>query len=335
MSKIIIKDTLATSIQGMSIEAYCKEEGWSKDHVFQRAVIDQTNEHYAELVSLDEKVKKAKDTVELVFNAWLEGNQHLSASLGHDKAMWVNKIAHDAYDSVQWSDIIDVGHRKAIRTMFKGFAKSEFAKVYRNYYLKRNQLRDKINEQAIKFVDGHVSAEVAKLKEEIHAMIGCALVECCYRGAEVTEVRQASWSTGHCINYAIMHDDFIMDLDEVAEHDKRNGDKVASHTLVLSVCYEGDGRQNHLSGDKDSAIREISICHINKHEEEGKEIRYLVEQDTIRIRNGNSDVRFSTKDAKQLKRLKFLFSALFHIMLIKHNCVWARQDWMNDVHLAK
>jgi hypothetical protein len=336
MSNINIIDTLATSVQGLSVQAYQRTEGWSKDHVYQRAVIDKSHEHHDELVSYGDKAKQAKSTVELLFNAWLEGNQHLDASLGHDKASWVNKIAHDGYDSVTWSDIIDVGHRKAIRAQFKSLAKSDCAKVYRLYKHKEQELRDKINEQAIKFVDAHVNSEVSKLKEQIHAMAKCALVECCYRGAEVEDVQQCIYTTGWAINYAILHDDMTLNLEEIAEREKRGSDKVASTSLVLSVSYEGDGRQNYSSGDKDCSIRAVSICHIKKCvDDNGKETKYLVEEDSVRIRNGNSDVRFSTKDAKQLKRIKFLLSALFHMMNIKHTSVWARQDWMNDVHISE
>ena len=334
-NKIII-DTLATSVKGLSVQAYQHNEGWSKEHVFQRAVIDKSHEHHDELVSYVAKAKQARSTVELLFNAWLEGNQHLDASLGHDKASWVTKIAHDGYDSVEWTDIIDVGHRKAIRAQFKSLAKSDCAKVFRLYKNKEHELRNKISEQAIKFVEAHVDSEVSKLKEQIHAMTKCALVENCYAGAEVTDVRQSSYATGHTINYAILHDDMMLSLEEIAEREKRGSDKVASTSLVFSVCYEGDGRQNYSSGDKDCSIRSVGICHIRKCiDENGKEIKYLVEEDSFRIRNGNCDVRFNTKDAKQIKRVKFLLSAVFYMLKVNHTSVWSRRDWMNDVHISE
>jgi hypothetical protein len=336
MSNINIIDTLATSVQGMSVQAYKRDEGWSREHVFQRAVIDESHEHYAELVSLGEKAKNAKATVELLFNAWVEGNQHLVASLGHDHSIWVNKIAHDGYDSVTWSDIIDVGHRKAIRAMFKHLAKSDCAQIFRAYKRKDCELKDKINAQAIKFVDAHVVEEVNKLKEQIRSMIIVAFCDANYAGAEVHDLRQNSYSTGHTINYAILHDDFMLSLDQIAEREARGQDKVASTSLILSVAFEGDGRQNYHSGAKDCSIREVSIGHVKKHiNEHQQEVRYIVEEDTIRIRNGNSDVRFHTQDAKQLKRVRFLLDALCHLMSIKHTSVWARQDWMNDVLIIK
>jgi hypothetical protein len=336
MSNIIIIDTLATSVKGMSVQAYRKDEGWSRDHVFQRAVIDESHESHAELVSITEKAKQAKATVEMLFNAWVEGNEHLKGSLGHDLAMWVNKIAHDGYDSVTWSDIIDVGERKVIRSQFKHLAKSDCAKLFRLYKRKECELKDKINADAIKFVDAHVTEEVNKLKEQIRSMIIVAFCDANYAGAEVHDLRQNSYSTGWTINYAILHDDFMLNLDQIAEREARGQDKVASTSLILSVAFEGDGRQNYRSGAKDCSISEVSIGHVKKHiDENQKEVRYIVEEDTVRIRNGNSDVRFHTQDAKQLKRVRFLLNALLHLMSIKHTSVWARQDWMNDVLIIK
>lgn len=335
MSNIIIIETLATSVKGLSVQAYRKDEGWSRDHVFQRAVIDQSHESYAELVSIADKAKKAKATVEMLFNAWVEGNEHLKASLGHDHAMWVNKIAHDGYDSVTWSDIIDVGHRRAIRSQFKHLAKSDCAKLFRLYKHKECELKDKINAEAIKFVDEHVNSQVAKLKDQITTKVNLAFSEAGYAGTEVKDVKECSYAEGFRINYAVLHDDFMMNLDDVAKHDERNNDKVASTGYIISIGYEGDGRQNYRSGDRDASISKVCISHIKKYVEEGKEIRYLSDEDTVEIRRGNSDVRFRSSDVKHLKRVKFLFTLLCHIMTIEHTSVWARQDWMNDVLIIK
>lgn len=333
MSNINIIETLATSEQGLSVQAYKRLEGWSKEHVYQRAVIDKSHEHYAELVSLGDKVKKSKDTVELLFNAWLEGNQHLNASLGHDKNGWVNKIAHDAYESVDWSDIIDVGHRKAIRSMFKSFAKNECSKVYRLYKQKQQELRDKINERAIKFIDAHVSNEVAKLWEQIHQHLGHAFDESHIVAEEVKGLRHNN--CGNHIDYAILHRDFNLNLDEVSEREERSKDKVASNIMVLSVAYEGDGRHNYSSGDRDSHIRQVSLGHIKQFDENGNNVRYYVEEDSINIRSGSSDARFSTKDINQMVRIKLLITAVCNLMHVKHDSVWCRQDWMNEVHISE
>ena len=333
---IKIVDVLTTDTKGLSIQAYKNTDGWSRDHVYQRAVIDKHHEHFDELESYIAKAKQAKSTVELLFNAWLEGNQHLNASLGHDKAKWVHKIAYDDYDSVEWSDIIDVGHRKAIRAQFKSLAKSDCAKVFRLYKGKENELSEKINAVAIKHVSAHVDAECVKLKEQIHAMIKCALVESCVAGAEVEDIKQSMHSTGYSINYAILHDDFSLSFEEIDARDKRSKDKVASMSLVLSVSYEGDGRQNHSYGDKDCSIREVSICHIKVFDDgSGKKVKYLSEEDSIRIRSGSSDCRFSCQNKKQLKRIRLLLSALSHLMSIQHESVWARQDWMSQIYISK
>jgi len=332
MSNINIIDTLCTSVQGLSVQAYTSDEGWSKDHVHQRAVIDESHAKYAELKSLKDKKRIALESIDLVLKAWLEGNEGFEKILtdAYSYKQYLANVAHDNYDSVNWKHIDDVGIRKAFRSAFKSFAKSNQAVLFRLYHTKIQELENDIGEEAIKAVSKHVDEQVNVVKNKIHDKMAKAIRESGnYASVEVEGLHRNHRSQ---ICYTILHNDFLMTNEDLEERNKRGTDKVAHQNFVISVEFEADGRNNYASGDKDSHVKQVAIGHIKSHEEDGKTLRYFVEEDYVYIRSGGSSLNFQSKNIRQIKRLKLLLSCVMEMAEIENNAVWARRDWLSQVH---
>jgi hypothetical protein len=337
MSKEIkVLDVLTTSIQGLTVQAYTAEEGWRKDHVFQRAVIVEGHEEFENLKSLRSKAKSAHATIGLAFNAWLESNEGFTKELEKVSSIeqWIQRIAGDHYDGVLWSNIDDKAIKKATRSYFKSLAKNECSVMYRLYRTKATTCEQKVSDQAIKFVNERVDHQVEYLKGLIHTGINNALNESGYTAN--CEVMDMNAGGEHRITYAVLHEDFMMSLKDVEERDSRSTDKCSSSYFVVDVKYEGNGRNNYASGEKGCSIKEVSIGHTKLNaREDGKEFRYFCEEDSIRIRSGNSNVTFFSKDKNQIKRIKALLNLVMHMVDINVTAVWNRQDWMSDVHISE
>jgi hypothetical protein len=337
MSKEIkVLDVLTTSIQGLTVQAYTAEEGWRKDHVFQRAVISEGHEEFENLKSLRLKAKSAHATIGLAFNAWLESNEGFTKELEKVSSIeqWVHRIAGDHYDGVEWSNIDDKAIKKATRSYFKSLAKNECSVMFRLYKKKATDCEQKVSDQAVKFVNERVDHQVDYLKELIHTGIKNALDESGYTAH--TEITDLSAGGEFRITYAVLHDDFQMSFKDIEERDQRNTDKCTSMYYVVDVKYEGNGRSNYATGDKACSIKEVGIGHIKMNaREEGKKIRYFCEEDSIRIRSGNSNVTFFSKDKNQIKRIKALLNLVMHMVDINITAIWSRQDWMSDVHISE
>jgi hypothetical protein len=336
MSKEIkVVDVLTTSIQGLTVQAYTAEEGWRKDHVFQRAVISEGHEEFENLKSLRSKAKSAHATVGLAFNAWLESNEGFAKELEKVSSIeqWVQRIAGDHYDGVEWSNIDDKAIKKATRSYFKSLAKNECSVMYRLYRLKAQTCEQKVSDQAIKFVNERVDHQVDYLKGLIHTGIKNALNESGYTAhSEITDMANGG---EHRITYAVLHEDFQMSLQDVEDRN-RSTDKCSSMYYVVDVKYEGNGRSNYASGDKGCSIKEVAIGHMKLNaREDAKEFRYFNEEDSIRIRSGNSNVTFFSKDKNQIKRIKALLNLVMHMVDINITAIWNRQDWMSDVHISE
>lgn len=331
MSKNInIIDTLGTSVQGLSVQAYTSDEGWSKDHVHQRAVIDKSHEKYAELQSLKEKESVGLASIDLVLKAWLDGNQGFEdvivKNYGYNR--FRNNIANDNYEGVNFTDIDNLGTRRAVRSMFKSLAKSHQAVLYRLNKTKRQELEQSISEDAIKAVSKHVDEQVNVVKNKIHDKIAKAIRDSGnYASVEVEGLNNSHKSK---ICYTILHDDFLMTSAEFEERNK-HGDKVAHQNFVIAVEFEADGRNNYASGDKGSYVKQVAIGFIKSHTENNETKRYFVEEDYVYIRNGNSSLHFNSKDARQIKRLRLLLNCVSDLAEIENTAVWARRDWMSDV----
>ena len=337
MSKEIkVLDVLTTSIQGLSVQAYTADDGWRKGHVFQRAVIAEGHEEFENLKSLRSKAKSAHTTVSLAFNAWLESNEGFAEELVKVSSIeqWIQRIAGDHYDGVEWSNI-DIKHiKKATRSYFKSLAKNECSVMYRLYTLKVQTCEQKVSDQAIKFVNERVDHQVEYLKGLIHTGIKSALNESGYTAN--TEILDMANGGEHRITYAVLHEDFMMDTKDVEERDARNTDKCSSMYFVVDVKYEGNGRNNYASGEKNCSIKEVAIGHIKLNaRDDSKQFRYFCEEDSIRIRSGNSNVTFFSKDKNQIKRIKALLNVVMHMVDINITALWNRQDWMSDVYISE
>jgi len=332
MSNINIIDTLGTSVQGLSVQAYTSEEGWSKDHVHQRAVIDESHSKYAELKSLREKKRVALASIDLVLKAWLDGNEGFEKILAeaYNYKQYLHHIAHDNYEGIEFHNFDDLGIRKAFRASFKSFAKSNQAVLYRLYHTKIQELENDIGDEAIKAVIKHVDEQVNVVKNKIHDKMAKAIRESGnYASVEVEGLHRNHKSQ---ICYTILHNDYLMTNEEHEERNKRSKDKVAHQNFVIAVEFESDGRNNYASGDKDSHVKQVAIGHIKSHEEDGKTLRYFVEEDYVYIRSGGSSLNFQSKDSRQIKRLKLLLTCVMEMAEIENNAVWARRDWLSEVH---
>lgn len=332
MSNINIIDTLGTSVQGLSVQAYTSDEGWSKDHVHQRAVIDESHDKYAELKSLKDKKRIALESIDLVLKAWLDGNAGFEQVLNenYNYKQYLVNVAHDNYDGVNWKHIENVGTRKAFRSAFKSFAKSNQAVLFRLYHTKIQELEASICEVAIKAVSKHVDEQVNVVKNKIHDKMAKAIRESGnYASVEVEGLVNDHKAR---ICYTILHNDFLMTSEEHVEREKRSRDKVAHQNFVISVEFNADGRDNYASGDKDSHVKQVALGHIKYHEKDGNNIRYFVEEDYVYIRNGGSNLNFNSRDSRQIKRLKLLLTCVMEMADIENNAVWARRDWMSQVH---
>lgn len=336
MSKEIkVLDVLTTSIQGLSVQAYTADDGWRKGHVFQRAVIAEGHEEFENLKSLRSKAKSAHTTVSLAFNAWLESNEGFAKELEKVSSIeqWIQRIAGDHYDGVEWSNIDNKDIKKATRSYFKSLAKNECSVMYRLYRLKVQTCEQKVSDQAIKFVNERVDHQVDYLKGLIHTGIKNALTESGYTAH--TEITDMSAGGESRITYAVLHEDFQMSLKDVEDRN-HSTDKCSSMYYVIDVKYEGNGRNNYANGDKGCSIREVAIGHLKLNaREDGKEFRYFNEEDSIRIRSGNSNVTFFSKDKNQIKRIKALLNLVMHMVDINITALWNRQDWMSDVHVSE
>ena len=331
-----IEDVLTTSVQGLSIQAYKRSEGWAKDHVYQRAVISSGHAEFENLKSYREKAKAARSTVSLAFNCWLEANIEFKQALEGVSSLevWANRIACDNYDAITWTDIEDKSIRKATRSYFKSLAKNECSVMYRLYLGKVQACEQKINDEAIKFVNERVDHQVEYLKEQIHLAIQKSLNASGYTAH--SEIKDMSAGGEHRITYAVLHEDFTMNLKEVEDRDANRKDKVCSMYYVIDVKFEGDGRSNYATGDKGCSIREVSIGHLRLNRtDEGKEIRYFNEDDSIRIRSGSSNVSFFSKDKNQIKRIKGLLDVVMEMVQINVTSVWCKQQWMSDVYISE
>jgi hypothetical protein len=206
--------------------------------------------------------------------------------------------------------------------------------MFRLYKKKATDCEQKVSDQAVKFVNERVDHQVDYLKELIHTGIKNALDESGYTAH--TEITDLSAGGEFRITYAVLHDDFQMSFKDIEERDQRNTDKCTSMYYVVDVKYEGNGRSNYATGDKACSIKEVGIGHIKMNaREEGKKIRYFCEEDSIRIRSGNSNVTFFSKDKNQIKRIKALLNLVMHMVDINITAIWSRQDWMSDVHISE